>query len=204
MGDMTLISAAILLFLVMDPLGNVPMFLSALKQVPAERQRRVILREMLIALSALLVFLFCGRAILQGLGLSEASLGVAGGVILLLIALRMIFPSREHPLAEEVQSEPFIVPLAIPYVAGPSSLATVLLLMSREPGRWPEWTAAVILAWLACLPIMLASTALRRRLGDRGLIAMERLMGLILVTIAVEMLLNGTLQFVSTHWVGVR
>jgi multiple antibiotic resistance protein len=200
MGELTLVSAAVLLFLVMDPLGNVPMFIAALKNVAPERQRRVIMREMAIALGALFVFLAFGRAMLGGLGLSEASLGVAGGVILALIALRMIFPSPHQPLVEEVQAEPFIVPLAIPYVAGPSSLATVVLLMSREPARWLEWTAAVTLAWAACLPIVLASTWLRARLGERGLVAMERLMGLILVTIAVEMLLSGVLQFFAAHW----
>lgn len=199
MAEMTLTSAAILLFLVMDPLGNVPLFISALKHVPPARQRWVIAREMLIALAALLLFLLCGRAMLSGLGLSESALGVAGGVILLLIALRMVFPTREQPLTEAGPTEPFIVPLAIPYLAGPSSLALVILLMSRQPERWMEWTAAVSLAWLACLPIVLASSWLRKRLGDRGLIAMERLMGLILVTIAVEMLLNGLTQYIASH-----
>ncbi|MGH8456759.1 MAG: MarC family protein [Stenotrophobium sp.] len=196
---MTIASAAVLLFLVMDPLGNIPVFLSALKQVPMARQRRVILREMLIALIALLLFLLLGGQLLRLLGLSEAALGVAGGVILMLIALRMVFPTPEKPLEEEVLGEPFIVPLAIPYVAGPSALATVLLLMSREPARWPEWVLAVLLAWAPCLPIMLASTALQRWLGQRGLIAMERLTGLILVTIAVEMLMTGVSQFLALH-----
>ncbi|MGH8462390.1 MAG: MarC family protein [Stenotrophobium sp.] len=192
---MSLISAAVLLFLVMDPLGNVPFFLSALKQVPARRQRHVILREMLFALIALLLFLLLGGHMMRLLGLSEPALGVAGGVILMLISLRMVFPTPEKPLEEDVLDEPFIVPLAIPYVAGPSSLATVLLLMSREPQRWPEWILAVLLAWAACLPIMLASAVLKRWLGQRGLIAMERLMGLVLVTIAVEMLMTGVALF---------
>ena len=196
---MTLISAAILLFLVMDPLGNLPMFVAALKHVPPERQRRVILREMCIALVAMLLFLFCGGYLLRLLGLSETALGVAGGVVLMLIALRMVFPSRETSLHEEVTAEPFIVPLAIPYVAGPSALATVLLMNSREPERWLEWTGAILLAWAACLPLMLSSGWLRQRLGDRGLIAVERLMGLLLVTIAVDMLMNGVARFLATH-----
>lgn len=196
---MTLISAAVLLFLVMDPLGNLPMFVAALKHVPATRQRRVILREMLFALIALLLFLFLGGYLLHVLGLSEQALGVGGGVILMLIALRMVFPSTETTLHEEVLAEPFIVPLAIPYVAGPSSLATVLLLNTREPGRWPEWVLAILLAWAACLPIMLASGWLRQRLGARGLIAVERLMGLLLATIAVDMLMNGVARFLATH-----
>jgi len=192
---MTLLSATVLLFLVMDPLGNIPFFLSALKHVPAERQRRVIVRELLIALLALLLFLFLGRYAMTVLGLSESALGIAGGVILLLIALRMIFPSREHPLEEPMDVEPFIVPLAIPYVAGPSSLATVLLLMSREPQRWPTWLLAVVLAWAVSAAILFAGIMLRRLLGERGLIAIERLMGLVLVTIAVEMLMTGVVHY---------
>jgi multiple antibiotic resistance protein len=196
---MTLTSAAILLFLVMDPLGNVAFFLSALRQVPPQRQLRVVLRELLIALCALLFFMFLGRYAMTVLGLSEPALSIAGGVILLLISLRMIFPSPEHPLEEDVTSEPFIVPLAIPYVAGPSSMATVMLLMSREPQRWPEWLGAVLLAWGASVPIIVAGSRLHGLLGKRGLIAVERLMGLILVTIAVEMLLTGVSHYLALH-----
>ncbi|WP_028006955.1 MarC family protein [Solimonas flava] len=197
---MTFLSAAVLLFLVMDPLGNVPLFLSALKNVPPERQRPVILREMLFALAILLIFLLGGGHMLRLLGLSQPALTVAGGVILMLIALRMIFPSREHSLEEDTaMAEPFLVPLAIPYVAGPSALATVLLMMSREPERWLTWIGAVLLAWCACLPIMLASTGLRNVLGTRGLTAVERLMGLLLVTIAVEMMMGGVVEFWTAH-----
>lgn len=196
---MTLTSAAVLLFLVMDPLGNVPLFLAALKQVPPARQRWVILREMAIALLVLLLFLALGGQLLRLLGLSEPALSAAGGIVLMIIALRMVFPSQEHALADPVHAEPFIVPLAIPYMAGPSAMATVLLLMSREPARWLEWTGAILLAWGLCLPIMLLSPTLRRVLGDRGLMAMERLMGLVLVAIAVEMLLGGIAQWWAVH-----
>ncbi len=196
---MTLASAAALLVLVMDPLGNVPVFLAALKHVPAERQQKVILREMCFALLILILFLFLGGRMLNLLGLSQQSLGVAGGVILMLIALRMIFPSRENSLAEEVRAEPFIVPMAIPYVAGPSAMAAVILLMSRQPERWPEWLGAVVVAWSVCLPVMLMAAPLRRWLGERGLTAVERLMGLVLVTIAVEMLMTGVVQFLRAH-----
>lgn len=192
MGDtLTVASAAILLFLVMDPLGNIVFFVSALKHTAPERRPQVIVRELLIALAVLLLFLLFGSGFIRLLGLSEEALGVAGGVVLMLIALRMVFPSREHTLEEDLASEPFIVPLAIPYVAGPSSLATVMLMMSRDPARWPEWILAIVLAWGACVPIMLAAGPMQRWLGERGLIAMERLMGLVLVTIAVQMLMGG-------------
>lgn len=191
---MTVISAALLLFLVMDPLGNIAVFLAALKNVPLSRQNRVVIRELLIALGVLVVFLFSGKYILQLLRISEPALGISGGVILLLIALRMIFPSPVKPLKEEVDSEPFIVPLAIPYVAGPSTLATELLLMSREPQRWPEWLLALLLAWVVNSVILYFASGFRKYLGEKGLIALERLMGMILVTVAVQMLVTGIEQ----------
>ena len=185
---MTVTSAAILLFLVMDPLGNIPFFLSALKNVPAQRQTRIIVRELLIALLALVLFLFLGRYALDAMNLSASSLGVAGGVVLMLIALRMIFPTREHVHDKDLSSEPLVVPLAIPAVAGPSSLALVLLMNAQDPARWPEWLLAVGAAWLATSVILLFGARLSRVMGRRGLMAMERLMGLILVTIAVQMI----------------
>lgn len=188
---MTVISTALLLFLVMDALGNVPLFFSALKHVPPERQNRVVLRELIIALAILILFLFLGQPLLGLLRISNEALTVAGGVILFLIALRMIFPTPEKNLQEDVQDEPFIVPLAIPYVAGPSALATVLLLMSQEPHRWVEWLLAVFLAWLASSVILFFASRLRQYLGQKGLVAIERLMGMVLITISVQMLLTG-------------
>jgi multiple antibiotic resistance protein len=192
---MTLLSAAVLLFLVMDPLGNVPFFLSTLRQVDPGRVRRVIVRELLIALGVLVFFLFAGRYVLAVLQISEPALSLAGGVILLLIALRMIFPSGERSMREEVEGEPFVVPLAIPYVAGPSAFATELLLMSREPERWPVWLAALLLAWAATALIIYFGSGMRRLLGDKGLVAIERLMGMILVTVAIQMVMTGVVEF---------
>ena len=191
---MTLLSAAVLLFFVMDPLGNVPLFLSALRHVDPRRSRRIIVRELLVALAVMIAFLFAGRFLLELLRVSPAALTAAGGVILLLIALRMIFPTHEFTL-REVREEPFVVPLAVPYAAGPSVLATELLLMSQEPERWPVWLAAVGLAWLASAIILYASSDLRKVLGDRGLTALERLMGMVLVIVAVEMLMQGIAQY---------
>lgn len=194
---MTIISTALLLFLVMDPLGNVPLFFSALKHVDSARQNAVVLRELLIALVVLVLFLFLGQYLLQVLHISDPALTVAGGIILFLIALRMIFPTPEKNLHEEVNSEPFIVPLAIPYVAGPSVLATELLLMSSEPHRWAEWLLAVLLAWLASSIILFFASKLRRYLGQNGLVAMERLMGMVLITLAVQMVMTGIEKFGS-------
>lgn len=188
---MTLASAAFLLFLVMDPLGNVPFFLSSLAHMDPRRQNRIVIRELLIAYVVLVVFLFVGLHLLTLLHITGRALTIAGGVILFLIALRMVFPSHDRPLQEDVDGEPFIVPLAIPYVAGPSALATEVLLMSQEPERWPEWLTALTLAWLVSALILLLGSQLRTLLGNKGLIAVERLMGMVLVAVAVQMFLNG-------------
>ena len=188
---MSIGSAALLLFLVMDPMGNVPFFIAALKNVDPARQRRVVIRELLIALAVMVLFLFAGRYGLKLLQISEPALTVAGGVLLFLIALRMVFPSNEKSMKEDVAGEPFIVPLAIPYVAGPSLLATESFLMGREPDRWPEWLLALVLAWAASAVIIYFASGMRRLLGERGLIAIERLMGMVLITVAIQMLMTG-------------
>lgn len=194
---MTLISAAVLLFLVMDTLGNVPMFISTLKNVPPSRQNIVIIRELLIALLLLVFFLFLGQYVLSWFHITDSALTVSGGIILFLIALRMVFPSTEKPLQEQIEGEPFIVPLAVPYVVGPSAIATVMLMMSQNPARWPEWLAAVGLAWLASSLILFFATKLQRWISPRMLVAMERLMGMLLVTLAVQMLMSGISQFMQ-------
>jgi MarC family membrane protein len=188
---MSVISAALLLVLVIDPLGNIPFFIVALRNVKPERQVKVIFRELCLALAVMLAFLFLGRYILQILHISEPSLSIAGGIVLFLIALGMVFPIRRGLLSGEVEGEPLFVPMAVPLVAGPSVIATVMLLMTRNPSRWPEWLGAVIVAWLLSLGVLLCSSRLKSFLGERGLAACERLMGMILTIIAVQMFTNG-------------
>lgn len=191
---MSLLSAATLLFLVMDPLGNIPLFTTALRHVPPRRRQRVLGRDLVIALLIMIVFLFVGRAVLTTLHVTSAALTASGGVILMLIAVRMVFPTPDRPLGETIE-EPFIVPMAVPYTAGPSVLATEMLLMTQEPQRWGIWLAAVLLAWLISASILYASGYLHRVLGDRTLLAVERLMGMILVLVAMQMLLSGVKIF---------
>lgn len=194
---MSIASAAILLFLVMDPVGNIPFFLAALKPVEPERQTRVIVRELLVAYAVMVIFLFVGQPVLEVLRISEPALTIAGGVILFLIALRMVFPPPGRSHHEEIEGEPFIVPLAIPYVAGPSLLATELLLMSQEPERWLSWASALTLAWGATAIILLLASKVRGYLGQRGMIAIERLMGMVLVAIAIQMFLSGLEKYIQ-------
>ncbi len=194
---MTIFSAAMLLFLVMDPFGNIPLFMSALKNVDSKRHTRVIVRELLIALAVLVAFLFTGRSLMRALQISEPALTAAGGTVLLLIAIRMVFPQAGGLGVDAPPGEPFIVPLAIPYVAGPSAMAVVLLIASRQPGCWPEWLAAVAAAWVLTGIILLLSGPLARLLRKRGLIAIERLMGMLLVAVAIQMLMTGIAQFMG-------
>lgn len=195
---MTIYSAAVLLFLVMDPLGNIPVFLSILKDVDGRRRRLIILRESLIALCVLALFLFFGHNILSVLQISEPSLSIAGGVILFIIALKMIFPQQEGVFGNTSDREPLIVPLAIPLIAGPSTLATVLLLSTKDTSRMLDWFLALLGAWLVSTIILFSSGFLRYILRRRGLAAVERLMGMILTTVAVQMLLTGIEQFLHS------
>lgn len=192
---MSFVSAVLTFLLVMDPLGNVPLFLTALRTTKPERRVRVIIREQLIALAIMVAFLFAGRGLLEVLHVSKEALTVAGGVILLLIAIRMIFPTSEKNLNEAVLGEPLIVPLAVPYTAGPSLLATEILFMANEPHRWSFWLTALLVAWAGSAMILISSGWLQRYLGERALTALERLMGMILVIISVQMMLTGLAQF---------
>ena len=184
-------SAVVTLFLVMDPLGNVPLFLSVLKTVEPRRRRVVLIRELAIAYGVLVLFLLLGKWLLRFLGLEPEAVSIAGGIVLFIIALRMIFPGDGVPSGEQIEGEPFVVPLAIPLVAGPSALATLLLLQSARGSTPGSLMIALTIAWTISGAILLSSTALYRMLGERGLIAMERLMGMLLVMVAVQMLLNG-------------
>lgn len=192
----TFASATILLLLITDPLGNIPIFANALRGVAPDRRAKVILREVLIAFLLLLAFMFIGDSFLRVMNLSELSLQIAGAVILFLIALRMIFPVAPSE-AEPIAGEPLIVPLAIPALAGPSALATVLLLVSQAPARRMEWIAALCVTMLVCAVVLVLAERIQRVLGERVVMAFERLMGLILVAIAVEMLLRGIRLFVT-------
>jgi len=187
----TAFSAFITLLLVMDPLGNVPIFLSVLKDVDPKRRQWVIFRELLVALGVLLLFLWGGSSALDLMGLRQESISIAGAIILFLIAIRMIFPSPYGLIGDAPDGEPFIVPLAIPAVAGPSSLAIAMLMVHTDPSRMLDWTAALIGAWAVSAVLLMASPLLLKALGNRGLIAMERLMGMILVIIAVQMFFDG-------------
>ena len=189
---MTLVTVFITLLLIMDPFGSIPVFLSQLKHLAPGRRRLVIVRELLIALGILALFLWFGQAVLSGLHLDQQALQISGGVILFLIALKMIFPPETAAGAVEPPAhEPLIVPLAIPLVAGPSAMAYVILISTQYPERRWEWLIGLGLAWAVSVVVLLMADALSKLLGERVITAIERLMGMILTTLAVQMLLDG-------------
>ena len=196
--EYTFFSALLLMFLMADPLGNIPVFISTLKQVAPERRSKIILRECLIAALVLAIFAFGGKAFLDALGLSQAALSIGGGLIVLLMAIRMVFPSKEGVFGEAPGGEPFIVPLAIPAIAGPSTLATILLLVGHDPDRMLKWLAVVLLTCLISAVILVFAERVQALVGERTTAAFERLMGLILATMAVQMFLTGITQFIQT------
>ena len=195
---MTLYTIAITLILVMDPLGNIPVFLAILRNYDTRTQTRIILRESAIAFIILGLFVFFGHYILHGLHITTPALGIAGGVILFIIALRMIFPSKQKAAREEFE-EPLIVPLAVPLTAGPSAMAMVLLFVTRDPHHLWLVFLGVLIASIMFTAIMLFAPFLMKILGKRGLIAIERLMGMILTTISVQMFLAGIAQYLHYH-----
>ncbi len=190
---MTLYTAAITLFLVMDPFGNIPVFFSTLSAVGPKRRSRVLIRELFIALLVLIFFFFFGRFILDGLHLSQPALTISGGIILFLIAIKMIFPASHQEVT--TQDEPFIVPLAIPLIAGPSAMAMVMLFSTSSEMDSFTGLTAILISWLITSVILVGAVQLHRFIKPRLLLALERLMGMILTTLAIQMLLNGLETF---------
>ena len=190
------LSATVLLILITDPLGNIPLFVSCLRGVTPHRRAWVILREVAIAFAILLAFMMAGDRFLRMMHLTDLSLRIGGGIVLFLIALRMIFPHPDGLTGVTRGGEPLIVPLAIPALAGPSALATVMLLTSQAPGKMLEWIGALTVTMVICAIVLVLSERIQQWLGERTVTAFERLMGLVLVAISVEMILAGIRAFV--------
>lgn len=195
---MTILSAALLLFLILDPLGNIPVFLSLLRRLEPARQRVVLARELLIALAVLMLFLWAGKYALEVMHLRQESVSIAGGIVLFLIGVKMIFPPAEGMFGEIPDGEPLIVPMAVPLIAGPSTMAALLLLANQNPERTGDWSIALIAAWLATAAILFSATWLYRLLGIRALTALERLMGMLLVALSVQMVLDGVAVYLRS------
>jgi multiple antibiotic resistance protein len=193
---MTLFFLTIILFLIIDPLGNVATYLRLMKDVPAEKQKTVALREMVIALCVMILFNELGELLFQFLGLSEIGLRIASGVILFIIALKILFPSKDNIRSQEFPGEPYVFPIAIPLLAGPALLATIMLYAHLEPSR-PIMLGAILIAWAAASLILFFSSFFQRVLGNNGLAACERLMGMVLVLISIQRIAAGIQLFLT-------
>jgi len=196
---MTLFSITIMIVLIMNPLGNLPIFIATLKPIDPKRHSFLIMRETLIAFIVLVVFMFFGEYFLRGVQISDQALGIAGGIILFLIALRMVFPEHRRNRSQHNVSEPFMVPLAIPITAGPGAMTTVMLLATQHPNQKFMVFFAIVLASIIFGCIMLGSRYFSKVLGDRGMTALERLSGMMLTAVAVQMFLTGLDGYFKLH-----
>ena len=193
-----ILAAALTIFLVIDPFGNAPFFNSVLGHIDQGKRPKIIAREMVIAFFILLGFLLVGNHFLKFMGLSSPALSIAGGFLLFIISLRMIFPTAELVSSQSVNQIPFLVPLAVPMVAGPSTISVLLLLSSHQPGRLIEWSLSLFIAWFVAAIILIFSPYFLKIIGPKLTIAIERLMGMILVILATQMLLNGVRLFIKS------
>ncbi|MBA3721004.1 MAG: antibiotic transporter [Parachlamydiaceae bacterium] len=195
---MSLFSVALVLILIMDPIGNINSYLSLVKEIPPKRQRWIVIREMLFALIAMIIFNYLGEFIFDFLGLSETTVRLSSGVILFLIAIKILFTAPDSMRANLPVGEPFIFPLAIPLIAGPALLATIMLYAHIEPYQ-SVMLIAILIAWLVAAVVIYFSSTIKRFLGESGLMAFERLIGMVLVLIAIQRFLEGILLLWATH-----
>lgn len=193
---MTLFTLSFLLFLIMDPFGNVSSYLKLVEKLPRKKQLLVAGREMLIALGFMLLFNFIGEFLFDVLHISETAIRLASGLILFLVALKILFPSIDSPRSNLPEGEPFITPLAVPFIAGPALLATIMLYTHLEPSQ-PMMLSAIFLSWIAASAVLFSSSFLYRILGTNGLIACEKLMGMVLVLLAIERFASGVQLFMT-------
>lgn len=199
---MSIFSATMLLILTMNPLGSLPLFLSALKPIDPKRHFRIIVREAFFAYLVLITFMFFGQAFLRSVQISEQALGISGGIIMFLIAIRMIFPEEKHrsDKISALPTEPFFVPLALPITAGPAALTSVMLLAAQYPGEKHMLFIIISIAALSVVTILLGGRYLSKHLGEKGIIALERLSGMLLTAMAVQMFLSGVNSYFRLHY----
>ncbi len=192
--SLSFISIIMVLFIIMDPIGNIPAYLNLVKGLTPSRQRYIVCREMLIALAFMILFNYIGEFIFSILDISDITVRLSSGVILFLTALRILFPTSNGLRSNLPSGEPFITPLAVPLIAGPSLLATIMLFARLEPSQ-PLMLGAIFIAWLLALVVLLLAPLFKRYLGINGLTAAERLMAMILVMLSIQRFLEGIEEF---------
>lgn len=195
--EIPLFTVIVILFLIMDPIGNISSFLHMVQELPPRRVRWVVFREMLIALIFMLVFNFLGEYIFVVLQLDKPTVEVASAIVLFLTAIKILFPASNSLRANLPVGEPFIIPLAVPLIAGPSLLATIMLLAHLETSQ-SGMLLAIIIAWVLAMLVLLSARQLQRYLGSNGLMAGERLTGMLLVMLAIQRGMEGLSAFIDT------
>jgi len=196
-----ILSAIVTLILVMDPFGNIPLFITALKKVSPERRNFILMRELAIALFIMIVFLFIGNKFLNLLGIAQYSMSIAGGIILFIISIKLVFNTTDNDTPKNLKDEePFIVPLAMPLIAGPASLSMLLILSSGPLSKVFYLLIAVIAASLLNAAVLMLSFPISNLLGKRGIIALERLTGMLLVLMSVNMVMHGVANFIKMNY----
>lgn len=188
---MTIFTIALTFFLICNPIGNSPAILALIKDFDFARQKQIAFREAMIALALALFFQYFGSIFLQSLNIQTYSLTITGGILLLFVALSMIFSFTSNPETKQTKAEPFIVPIAMPIIAGPGLFATIMIFAQNEQNNL-KITAALLLAWIGVTAVMTFAPYLQKILGKRGLAAMEQLMGMILLLISVDLIVKGS------------
>jgi len=187
-----ILKLTILFLIIVDPFGNVPLFVGVLRHFSVKQQRAIILREMLIALGVMLLFFFFGNAILELLGVSDFSLQITGGIILFLIATEMIFsaPKDESQISPDEIRDPMIVPLAIPAIAGPAILAALTVYSSGLDHSSFVVLVSLLITWFITTGVLLMSPVIKK-LGNIALSAIEQLFGFFVVLLSLDMIISG-------------
>ncbi|PSL20752.1 MarC family protein [Shimia abyssi] len=204
MDSAALITAFFTLFVIIDPIGLMPMFVALTQGVPAQTRRAIAIRSCVISFGILALFAFLGEAVLGFIGISMPAFRIAGGALLFLTALDMLFErrtKRREDRAEEAEDDdhpdPSVFPIAIPLIAGPGSIATVILLAGQHPGVQTTFLVlGVALAVLVvCLVLFLMAGLFERALGRTGIVVVTRLLGMLLAALAVQFILEGLRDF---------
>ena len=195
--NMSFMTLVVLVFILLSSYAQIPVFMSLLKHHTPQKQRKIILREMSFALLILLIFIFFGPKVLDIIGIKQPILGITGGGLLIIISLNMIFPKEESPKEGLPKHEPFVVPLAMPCIAGPGTITTLMVLTDKE--GFLMASSALVLAWIPSTLLLLAAPSIKRLLGEKGLIAIERLGGMIISLIGIQMAALGILDLIKDY-----
>lgn len=192
---LTLFSMALTFFIIANPIGNTPAIAAILKDFPFERQKKIMLRESLIALAIAIFFQFIGDRFLRLLDIKDYTVSIAGGVLLIIVGLQMIFPKGEKKM-EALKKEPYVVPIATPLITG-GGLMSSIMLFSSLADNWVLVTSAILLAWVGVIPVMLSAPYIQRLMGNRGLAVLSQLMGMLLILMSAQLVVNGFALFMK-------